>query len=119
MVQTYLLFVKMLIKQITEKKLQIAEKEYKDSLVISFNGQIYDWKKKKKFIDLEDLNFLNLKCDVLIIAKTENMKEVKEDAQNKLKEYNILLIFDDLQSAVNCYNLMVKFNKKVFGIFVL
>lgn len=104
----------MLIKQISNKKIKVADKEYeRQSLVINSKGEIFDWSKKDEVLSCEDLSFaLNKDLDVLTVAKNEQIKKIEEEAQKKLKEKDILLIFDNLTEAINSFNVLVKQSKK-------
>lgn len=109
----------MLIKKITENRIKIAEKEHFGSLVVSYKGEVLSWEKEEKLIESYDLSLLGEDWEVLVVAKTKKLKGITDEAQEKLKKENILFVFDDLQTAINCYNLMIQHNKKVFGFFVL
>lgn len=105
----------MLIKQISDKKIKIANKEYqKQSLVINSKGEIFEWDKKDETLSCKDLSFaLRKELEALTVAKNEKIKRIDEEAQRKLKEKDVLLIFDNLTEAINSFNVLVKQNKKV------
>lgn len=105
----------MLIKQISNKKIKIAEKEYeKQSLAISSKGEIFEWEKEKEVLNAKDLAFaFNKDIEALVVAKNNQIKKINEKVQKKLKEEDTLLIFDNLTEAINSFNLLVKQSKKV------
>jgi hypothetical protein len=103
----------MLIKKISSKKVKIGKKDYTESVAVSSEGYIFSWSAKKDRLTKKELKpFLERGPEVIIVTKTSNLSKIDQNLQELLKEKGVLLLFDELNEAINSFNLMVKKKKK-------
>ncbi len=102
----------MLIQKISSKKVKIGEKDYTESMAVSSKGVIFSWNSEEILTEKELKPFLKKDPEVIIISKTSNLIKISENAQHLLNKKGILLLFDELNEAINSFNLMVKKRKR-------
>ncbi|MGM0439037.1 MAG: MTH938/NDUFAF3 family protein [Patescibacteria group bacterium] len=109
----------MRVKYISPTKIEIADQEYKETILVSSEGVIFSWQ-EKKMIEKEDLiRFIKEAPDLLVIGTNKNVKSVSVDGQKFLKEKGIILVVDKLFEAVNVFNKATKSDKKILALFPL
>ncbi|GEM_PF-6932552 len=109
----------MKIDYINYGKIRVGDKEYSESVVISSEGLIFNWKEKKKIDEKSMEMLLKQNPEVLIIGKSKSFTEVTPEAKGLLKGKEIILIEDDLSEAINCFNRGTKIYESVLAVFVI
>jgi len=109
----------MKIDYISPKKINVADKSYTDTVIISSKGIVFSWEESETLEEKDIEKFLKEDPEVLVVARNGNLKKVSFKTRNLLRERDVILVVDDIHEAINSFNKTAEKGKSVLGIFPL
>ncbi len=109
----------MKVKYISPKKIEIDDKSYEESVVVSSKGVVFSWKEQEVLKKKEMEDFIKKDPEVIVIALNGKLKKVPFKTRSLLQKEGITLIVDEIHEAINAFNKAIVKRKSVLGAFPL